>query len=83
VIQPACFVLSCHRAPWIARSGNEWNALTTKSPAATIREARLPGDPVSLDKAAEPTQASRQATVLALIHLGGRGDLKSATGARG
>ena len=49
--------------------------MTTRSPAATIREALLPGDPVSLDEAVELTHASRQATVLALNHLVGRGDL--------
>jgi len=49
--------------------------MTTKSPAATIRDALLPGDPVSLDEAVELTHASRQATVLALNHLVGRGDL--------
>ena len=49
--------------------------MTTKSPAVTIREALVPGDPVSLDEAVELTHASRQATVLALNHLSGRGDL--------
>jgi predicted transcriptional regulator of viral defense system len=49
--------------------------MTTRSPAATIREALLPGDPVSLDEAVELTHGSRQATVLALNHLVGRGDL--------
>jgi predicted transcriptional regulator of viral defense system len=49
--------------------------MATKSPAATIRDALLPGDPVSLDEAIELTHASRQAAVLALNHLSGRGDL--------
>jgi len=49
--------------------------MTTKSPAATIRDALLPGDPISLDEAVELTHASRQATVLALNHLTSRGDL--------
>ena len=49
--------------------------MTTKSPAATIRDALLPGDPVSLEEAVELTHASRHATVLALSHLVGRGDL--------
>jgi len=49
--------------------------MTTRSPAATIRDALLPGDPVSLDEAVELKHASRQATVLALNHLVGRGDL--------
>ena len=50
--------------------------MTTKSPAATIRDALLPGDPVSLDEAVGLTHASRQAAVLALNHLSGRGDLE-------
>jgi len=50
--------------------------MTTKSPAATIRGALLPGDPASLDEAVELTHASRQAAILALNHLSGRGDLK-------
>jgi predicted transcriptional regulator of viral defense system len=49
--------------------------MTTKSPAATIRDALVPGDPVSLDEAVALTHVSRQAAVLALNHLGGRGDL--------
>ena len=49
--------------------------MTTKSPAATIRDALLPGDPLSLDEAVQLTHASRQATVLALNHFSGRGDL--------
>lgn len=49
--------------------------MPTKGPAATIRDALLPGDPVSLDEAVELTHASRQAAVLALNHLSGRGDL--------
>jgi len=50
--------------------------MTTKSPAATIRDALLPADPVSLDEAVELTRVSRQATVRALNHLVGRGDLE-------
>jgi predicted transcriptional regulator of viral defense system len=49
--------------------------MPTKRPTATIRDALLPGDPVSLDEAVELTHASRQATVLALNHMVGRGDL--------
>jgi predicted transcriptional regulator of viral defense system len=56
--------------------GYEWNAMTTESPAAKIRDALLPGDPVSLDEAVELTLVSRQAAVLALNHLVGRGDLE-------
>jgi predicted transcriptional regulator of viral defense system len=50
--------------------------MTTKSPAATIRDALLPGDPISLDEAVELTHVSRRSAVLALNHLSGRGDLK-------
>ena len=49
--------------------------MTTKSPSAVIRDALLPGEPVSLDEAVRLTNTSRQATVLALNHLTGRGDL--------
>ena len=49
--------------------------MTTKSPAVTIREALVPGDPVSLDEAVELTRVSREGAVLALNHLSGRGDL--------
>lgn len=49
--------------------------MATKSPAATIRDALLPGDPISLDEAVELTHASREGAILALNHLSGRGDL--------
>jgi len=49
--------------------------MTTRSPAAAIRDALLPGDPLSLDEAVQLSHASRQATVLALNHLSGRGDI--------
>ena len=49
--------------------------MTTRSPAAAIRDALIPGDPVSLDQAMELAGASREASVLALNHLTGRGDL--------
>ena len=49
--------------------------MTTKSPAATIRDALIGGDPISLDEASELTQASRRAAVRALNHLSRRGDL--------
>ena len=51
--------------------------MTTKNPAATIREALLPGDPISLDEAVELTGAGRQGVVLALNHLVRRQDLRS------
>lgn len=49
----------------------------TTPAAATIRDALLPGDPVSLDEAVELTGASRQAAVFALNGLRARGDLES------
>lgn len=50
--------------------------MTTSGPAAAIRTALLPGDPISLDEAAELTGAERQSVVLALNHLVGRRDLE-------
>ena len=49
----------------------------TTPAAATIRDALLPGDPVSLDEAVELTGASRQAAVFALNGLRARADLES------
>ena len=55
--------------------GYERNAMTTKNPATLLREALIPGDPISLDEAVRVAGASRDATILALNHLVGRGDL--------
>lgn len=57
--------------------GYKWNLMTTKSPASTIRDALIPGDPVSLDEAMKLTNEHRSRVVLALSHLTGRGDLES------
>jgi predicted transcriptional regulator of viral defense system len=56
--------------------GYEWDAMTTTGPAATVREALLPGDPISLDEAVELAGVGRRSAVLALNHLVGRGDLE-------
>jgi predicted transcriptional regulator of viral defense system len=49
--------------------------MTTMGHTARVREALLPGDPLSLDEAVELTGAAREATVSALNHLTGRGEL--------
>lgn len=49
--------------------------MTTRGPAAVIRDALLPGDPISLDEAVALTGAARQSVGLALSHLVRCGDL--------
>ncbi len=49
----------------------------TTPAAGIIRDALLPGDPLSLDEAVELTGASRRAAVFALNGLRTRGDLES------
>lgn len=57
--------------------GYKWNAMATNTPASTVREDLIPGDPVSLDGAIQLTGQQRSAVVLALNHLTSRGDLDS------
>ena len=56
--------------------GDERDAMATPGPAPAIRDALLPGDPISLDEAVELTGVGRKSVVLALNHLVGRGDLE-------